>query len=782
MTAPTFMARFGPGLVANGYPILPIMPGTKKPGRFRNGAWSDYPDWTRHAARPTTEHELGIWRDWPDAGVGVACGPVAAVDLDIAEPDLALSLERLCRERLGDTPALRIGRAPKRLLVYRATEPFRGIRRAPLEVLGLGQQFVAHAIHPETGRPYDWPEETLADIDISSLPAIDAGRAAAFLDEALALVPEELRPARLTAAGQDEARMSASLTGTPAAIRAALAWIPNADLDYDSWVRVGLALKGALGDAGRELFATWSAQSGKDEPAFTAKTWGGLRPERIGAGTIYHLAIERGWKPDAALVLDGAAPIDAVHPAAGLLASIAAPASEPDADDEERVPPPMQVPPAPSLDRLDGALALMVRHILASAIRPQPWLAVGASLVALGALMGRKVRTASNLRSNVYALGIAESGGGKDHARKVIKEILFQAGLAEHLGGERIASGAGLITALIRQPASLFQIDEFGRFMANVVDKRRAPKHLSEIWDLFTELATSAGTTFFGAEYADQKERPRQDIIEPCACIHGVSAPGPFWEALKSGSLQDGSLARFLVFRSADDIPDRNRRPAPVGDLPEELLAAIRAVAAVGANRATGNLVGSGAPLVKPDPMTVPMDDDALAIFDALDDEMTSRQRAALGTDQSAVLARVWENTAKVALIKAVSANPTDPVIRGIDAQWAREVVEHCIATMIIQADRHLAENEVERNKKRILEHIRAAGAKGIRQNILTRKVQHIESDARTKYIRDLLEAEQIVSFQRGTRGRKATWFRLAEFAPGMRQTSADRQMTLVGV
>ena len=73
---------------------------------------------------------------------------------------------------------------------------------------------------------------------------------------------------------------------------------------------------------------------------------------------------------------------------------------------------------------------------------------------------------------------------------------------------------------------SVFQIDEFGKFLANVIDKRRAPKHLSEIWDLFTELATSAGTTFLGAEYADQRERPRQDIVEPCACIHGVSAPG----------------------------------------------------------------------------------------------------------------------------------------------------------------------------------------------------------------------------------------------------------------
>lgn len=762
MAAASFMARFGPGLVANGYPILPIMPGTKKPGRYRNGTWSDYPDWTRHAARPTTEHEIGIWRDWPDAGVGVVCGPVVAVDIDIAEPDLALRLERLCRERLGDTPALRIGRAPKRLLVYRAAEPFRGIRRAPLEVLGLGQQFVAHAIHPDTGRPYDWPEEALADIDISSLPEIDAARAAAFLDEALALVPEQLRPARLAATGQGEAQTAASLTGTPAAIRAALACLPNADLDYDSWIRVGLALKGALGDGGRGLFAAWSAQSSKDVPAFTMKTWDGLRPERIGAGTIYHLAMERGWKPDPALVLDGAAPRDPVHPAAGLLASIAAaPAPGPE---DERVEPAssartsMFVPPPPSLDRLDGALALMVQHILASAIRPQPWLAVGASLVALGALMGRKVRTASNLRSNLYVLGISESGGGKDHARKVLKEILFQAGLAEHLGGERIASGAGLITALTRQPASLFQIDEFGKFTANVVDKRRAPKHLSEIWDLFTELATSAGTTFFGAEYADQKERPRQDIIEPCACIHGVSAPGPFWEALKSGSLQDGSLARFLVFRSAEDIPDRNRRPAPLSDLPADLLAAIRDVAAVGAAHA-GNLVATSAPSVRPAPVTVRMDEEATAIFDALDDEMTRRQRAALGTERSAVLARVWENTAKVALIKAVSANPPDPMIRGVDAQWAREVVEHCTATMIVQADRHLADNEQEANHKKVLRLIEAAGAEGLSRTDLYKKTHSI-GEKRDAVLSALIQAGQIAMTEVPTRTRPRIVYR----------------------
>ena len=123
-------------------------------------------------------------------------------------------------------------------------------------------------------------------------------------------------------------------SGTPAAIREALAWIPNADLDYDSWVRIGLALKGALGDAGGDLFTSWSAQSGKDDAGFSAKTWGGLKAERIGAGTIYHLAMERGWRPDPALVLDGDAPCDAVHPAAGLLAKVQVVAPTPSHPDQ----------------------------------------------------------------------------------------------------------------------------------------------------------------------------------------------------------------------------------------------------------------------------------------------------------------------------------------------------------------------------------------------------------------------------------------------------------------
>ena len=761
MNERSFMSRYGDKLVANGYSILPLQPGAKKPGRYIRGEWIDYADWTRHAERATTGVEIGLWEKWPDAGVGVVGGNVAAVDIDIREDqELAQRVEDLARERLGDTPAVRIGKAPKRMLIYRTTAPFKGLKRHPLEILCLGQQFVAYAQHPETGRPYEWPEESLADLDIEKLPMIDEAAARAFLDEATALLPESVKPVRL-ASGVGAPHPSHTQAGTLPAIRAALAFIPNAELDYDSWVRIGLALKGALGETGAELFASWSAQAAKNDATFTAKTWAGFKPNSIGAGTIYHLAMQSGWKPDAALVLDGSAPVEERHPAEALLAKLQGTAADA-ADDSaaEFLSSKSLVPPAPALDRLDGVLALLVEHILRTAIRPQPWLAVGAALVALGAVMGRRVRTESNLRSNLYVLGIAESGGGKDHARKVIKELFVQSGLAAHLGGERLASGAGLITALAREPASLFQVDEFGRFMAHVVDRRRAPKHLAEIWDLFTELATSAGTTFFGAEYSDQTLRPRQDIVEPCACVHGVTAPGPFWQALTSGALDDGSIARFLVFRADEQIPDRNRSPAPLSDFSPELLAAIRAVAAVGSSHSIGNLSELGLSTVRPNPLVVKMDDAARVLFDDLDEEMTRRQRAAIGTEHAAVLARVWENAAKVALIKAVSANPGSPVIRAADAAWARELVEHCSGTLFVQAERHLADNEIERMHKRVLEIVRAAGRAGIRHNDLTRKCQFIDPKLRREIIASLIESEQIRSeFVQG-RGRRGVIYK----------------------
>jgi Bifunctional DNA primase/polymerase, N-terminal/Primase C terminal 2 (PriCT-2) len=757
----SYMARLGARLVDNGYPVLPIMPGSKKPGQFKRGAWRDYRGWTKHGTRSTSEHELAVWNGWPDAGVGIATGTVIGVDIDIRDDQVASGLERLARELLGDTPAVRFGLPPKRLLVYRTAEPLDGMKAHPIEVLGLGQQFVAFADHPDTKRPYHWPQESPADLPADSLPLVDKAMVRAFLDQGQALMPPELRPGRLPggATAPADRTGAADLSGTPEAIAEALWFIPNADLDYDSWVRIGMALKGALGEDAWDLFAAWSATSSKDVPEFTLRTWASLKPDRIGAGTIYHHALAGGWIPDPALVLNGGILVNGRHPARALLERLMVPAAPRVAN------PPPPAPPAADLRlfQLDGALQLLVDYILASAVRPQPILAIAASLCALGALMGRKYKTQTNLRTNLYVVGMAGSGGGKDHARSCIKEAFIAAGLQRYLGGNRIASGSGLLTALYRQPSSLFQLDEFGQFLGNVVNKRHAPKYLAEIWDLLTELSTSAGGTFFGAEYADQKERPRQDIAQPCCCVHATTVPEPFWAALQEGSMVDGSLARFLVFQTDDDVPDRNRRPKPVGDVPADLIDALQAIAAGVPGHGRGNIAARvEGPMIVPDPYPVPMATEAEQLFDGLDQELTAQQREAVGTNRSAVLARVWENTAKAALIRAVSANPQAPVIGLEDAEWARIVVDRCVTTMITEAERHIAENKTQAYHQKVLRLIQGAGARGLTKSEITRRTQFLDIRQRQEILVALIESGQVALNQRASDTRPATVYRAA--------------------
>ena len=77
--------------------------------------------------------------------------------------DVALNL-------LGPAP-VRIGRAPKSLLVYRTAEPFarvaailhgpEGVKHL-VEVLGKGRQFLVHGQHPG-GFAYTWPNDHLVD-------------------------------------------------------------------------------------------------------------------------------------------------------------------------------------------------------------------------------------------------------------------------------------------------------------------------------------------------------------------------------------------------------------------------------------------------------------------------------------------------------------------------------------------------------------------------------------------------------------------------------------------
>lgn len=750
----SFMSTLGERLITNGYHIIPIMPGTKVPGRHMNGEWNPYPFWSRHCDRVTKPFELDMWSRWPGCAIGLACGATVGIDIDIwddpshkdyprckpgEDHELALRLEQLAFKMLGETNAIRIGQQPKRALFYRAEVPFQGKKMHPLEVYARGSQMLIHAIHPGTQRPYVWPESSLLDLDISQLSAITEAQAMAWLEAAYNLVPAGLRPERLTSFsdGTSSWRGPSDPRGTYEAVKSALEYIPNTDLDGTSWIMVCNAIKAALGPTGRDLWIDWSRSSAKSgtsgKPRTAERRYDTARPTQIGAGTIYYLAEQRGWSPGSELILNGSVEeaSSLPHPAAEMLTETDAAIAR-----KARV---MHLPAIPvSSDLLDvgGTIGALASLYVRTAISPQPFLALGCAITTVGVLAGRKYRSVSNLRTNLYTIGIADSGGGKDHARGITKDILFAAGLKEYLGGGKIASGSGLLTSLERHPCRVFLLDEMGRFVKSVTGPRVA-SHREEIWTNLTELYTSAGSIYLGAEYSDQKLRPRIDIVQPCCSIYGVTVPGSLWSALEGGSMADGSLARFLIFLTDNDYPDRNKRPDKIV-FDDELIASLQAIA---------NGAGEPSDLpplssMEPDLYEVPVTHGAVAMLDRLTDDQTDWLRSQSGTNATSVIARFWENVNKVAMIRAISDCPANPVITEVHVVWATKLVEHCTRTLLREADRFVADNQTEASHKRVLDIIRKAGS--IRHNELTKKTYNLRDKERNEIIAALVEGQQI--------------------------------------
>jgi hypothetical protein len=309
-----WMRLYGEHLLDCGYSILPVRPFHKDPAVLAEEAksdtghdWRGYGGWTRHCLAGTTPEEVERWSTWPGCGIGIACGIVGALDIDVMDEEAAGKIEAKARKILGDTPTFRVGMAPKRLLPYRMAAPFAKIARHPLEFLGKGSQFVGYGHHPDTRKPYVWPAEDLFEIFVDRLPEVAEDQVRGFLEAAWPLVPADLRQFRL---GEDRSAecyhaKGGDPRGTMEATADALKHIPNRDLPYDDWVLTGMATKASVGEEGRDLWLEWSRSSGKSGKTDTAeKAWASFKPTKVGFGTLWWYAQRNGWDPPSTMVFN----------------------------------------------------------------------------------------------------------------------------------------------------------------------------------------------------------------------------------------------------------------------------------------------------------------------------------------------------------------------------------------------------------------------------------------------------------------------------------------------
>lgn|GEM_PF-1556642 len=189
------------------------------------------------------------------------------------------------------------------------------------------------------------------------------------------------------------------------------------------------------------------------------------------------------------------------------------------------------------LDYPPGLVGEIAGWITDTARYPQPELAIGAALAIVGTVAGRQFAGPTRSGTHLYALGLAPTGRGKDHALQQISRIMSAAGFGQHIGPSEFISMPSVINFLSRKPLSVCPMDEFGGFMKRI-NSRRASGFENAISKVIRTLWSSSFSPFITPEWAQKQS---EIIYAPAITIYGASTYEQFYSAMEGSSLEDGT-------------------------------------------------------------------------------------------------------------------------------------------------------------------------------------------------------------------------------------------------
>lgn len=699
---------------------------------------------TQHGFKDATRNADQIiqwWTQYPDANIAIVTGAESglfALDVDPRnggnEDFDQLSTELGINLQLMNTPQSLTGSGGFHLFFqYPTTQVIRsGKLSAGIDIKGDGGYVVApHSIHPN-GRAYAWEGESDPQAGIMLAPA----------------------PAKLLALLVGKAASQGATVPTyrnqwvdPKQIQelqSALATLAaNA---YHDWVRVGMSLH-SLGndDIGFRLWDEWSQTSDKYDAREQGKKWRSFEVRRdLNRETIFWMAQQVGWQPpfDPSRVLQG-----------NLVKALSMPIDievndEPVKKTKAEEPKILEAHDVEAVDEFDyriepiGILKPICDYINATAPVPQPVLALNAAVSLVAALLGRKVQSATGLRTNLYINSLAQSGTGKGHAPKIIGKILRETGHGAILGGSKIASGAALFNRAASQPNTFFSLDEFGKVLGGITGKLGAvPEYKRSIIDNLLELYNRADEVITGTEYADQSIA-RKDIEYPCISVYAITTPETFFEAIDARSMEDGLLNRFITcpLPVSDQDPVFNEDAFIPDDLPYEIVQYIEQI-----DKKITGYGGNVQQFTGKKPLRVMNSPDADLLFRKFREQVAQNRLELKGTGFDLLWKRAPENAIKIAMI--VALGDLSLTIEDHHAHWAIRYVDFWMTRFVKIAQQRLSESQFHALEQDVYRLICKAGKQGVTLRELTqysRQFRAASGGARMQVIGWLLTSKQI--------------------------------------
>jgi hypothetical protein len=244
-----------------------------------------------------------------DSNTGILCDTLRVMDIDITDVEHNATVVDYLFNTFGPTVVRYRLNSPKVALVYRAMFGCPTKRRVgnsltgdAVEVLGVGNQFLAFGEHP-TGAALLWlDDESPANTSLADLPAVSEDQISGFLsfvEGVLGVAPSAL--------DRDDGRPLPAASGTAtwfmSDLEDVLDHIPNMARDWAFWFEICSASYAASGGSpeGYEAFRAWSARCRSHSDAFCKNKWRSLGKYSLQhtPGTLVYHARQTypDWRP-----------------------------------------------------------------------------------------------------------------------------------------------------------------------------------------------------------------------------------------------------------------------------------------------------------------------------------------------------------------------------------------------------------------------------------------------------------------------------------------------------
>lgn len=723
-------ARVGGKLVDQGWSAIPCRPGSKRPGAYSGGYWYGNLGWNEFCDRLPTDAEVSAWDKWPGGGVCVVLDhKVKVVDIDTDDEEMRTALAAI----IPDSPVKKRGqkgysaffRGSDKIVSRAFSISVFGKQERIVDLLAYGKQTVCPpTIHPDTDEPYQWLGEPLEDFSPDDLPLLDddiADKIAAVLEGFGYIEPIE-HEYRSVEAGDtiwreindlalanldmwvSELRLPLTKRSNDGRYRAVAEWrgVENANLSFSP---KGITDWGN-GETHTAIDTVMLAFSASVE---TATDWLKTRLNYQEAPSIdVGRLIENSRKKAEAKKNAAVEPAMAPRPVPSMATTLV-PANQNKAHYNPFTP-----------QEAGGVLGQISQWAYDTSRRPVPEFSIMAAVAFLSVMFGRRAVGPTGAGLNMYLVGIAGPGFGKEHPLKAVQTLAVDIQMPFLIGPGEVTSGSAIEKVVRRRPVFLMPWDEMGVVLQSVTG-RGSSSWAQTIRKVLLEVFSKSTSMWTGKEHADPtKDSSAEPIFLPTVSLMGMSTPVTFYKGITEESLTDGFVARLVVVEPSLR-PERHSAP-PVLVTPVSLLTAIKRCRddfpKVGGDIAQASWRDA---LKRPPIYTVPWES---AEAEKRWTDIEDWQIAEIDENGASegIVGRTAEQTIKFATIRAISRNPSEPSVSLSDVEWGHAIVQRSISSINRGVEEFMAGSQFEELCKAILTALRNSKDGSLPQSTLVRK------------------------------------------------------------